>query len=252
VEYLLWIGCAAAFDPRNQKIARSLVKILHTAGISFAVLGEEESCTGDPARRVGHEYLYQTQARQNVETLQMYGVGKILTLCPHCFNSLGREYSDLGGHYRVVHHTQLIYDLIESGRLKLTRRVEAVASYHDSCYLGRYNGIYDAPRDILKKIPGLELVEMKRRRATGMCCGSGGGLMWVEEDPGKRINEKRVDQIQEALVSGPRRAASRLVASACPFCMTMLEDGLAARRSDVQDRDIAELVAEAIGEGEPT
>jgi Fe-S oxidoreductase len=249
VEYLLWIGCAAAFDPRNQKIARSLVKILHTAGVSFAVLGEEESCTGDPARRIGHEYLYQTQARHNVETLQMYGVSKILTLCPHCFNSLGREYGDLGGHYTVVHHTQLIYDLIESGRLKLTRRVEALASYHDSCYLGRYNGIYDVPRDILKKIPGLELVEMRRSRATGMCCGSGGGLMWVEEVPGKRVNEKRVDQIQEALTSSPGRAASRLVATACPFCMTMLEDGLAARRSDVQDRDIAEIVAQAIGKG---
>ena len=248
VEYLLWVGCSAAFDPRNQKIARSLVKILQTAGVSFAVLGEEESCTGDPARRIGHEYLYQTQARQNVGTLQTYAVRKILTLCPHCFNCLGREYGDLGGHYTVVHHTQLIHDLIESGRVKLARKVEAVASYHDSCYLGRHNGIYDAPRKILEKIPGLELVEMNRSRATGMCCGSGGGLMWVEEEQGKRVNERRVDQIQEALASAPGRAGSRLVASACPFCMTMLEDGLAARKADVQDKDIAELVADAIGE----
>ena len=248
VEYLLWVGCSAAFDPRNQKIARSLVKILQTGGVSFAVLGEEESCTGDPARRIGHEYLYQTQARQNVQTLETYSVRKILTLCPHCFNCLGREYGDVGGHYTVVHHTQLIHDLIESGRVKLARKVQGVVSYHDSCYLGRHNGIYDAPREILKQIPGLEVVEMKRSRATGMCCGSGGGLMWVEEEPGKRVNEKRVDQIQEALASAADRAGSRLVASACPFCMTMLEDGLAARKADVQDKDIAELVAEAIGE----
>jgi Fe-S oxidoreductase len=248
VEYLLWVGCSAAFDPRNQKIARSLVKILQAGGVSFAVLGEEESCTGDPSRRIGHEYLYQTQARRNVETLQTYTLDKILTLCPHCFNCLGREYGDLGGHYTVVHHTQLVYDLIQSERVKPARKIEAVAAYHDSCYLGRHNGIYDAPREILKKIPGLELVEMERSRATGMCCGSGGGLMWVEEEPGKRVNEKRVDQIQEALAGAPGRTGSRLVASACPFCMTMLEDGLAARRADVQDKDIAELVAEAIGE----
>jgi Fe-S oxidoreductase len=249
VEYLLWVGCSAAFDPRNQKIARSLVKILQAAGVSFAVLGEEESCTGDPARRIGHEYLYQTQARRNVETLQNYTVGKILTLCPHCFNCLGREYGDLDGHYTVIHHTQLIYDLIESGRVKPVRKVDAITAYHDSCYLGRYNGIYDAPREILKKIPGLDLVEMERSRSTGMCCGSGGGLMWIDEEPGKRVNEKRVDQIHEALAGVPGRTGSRLVASACPFCMTMLEDGLAARRADVQDKDIAELVAEAIGEG---
>jgi Fe-S oxidoreductase len=246
VEYLLWIGCSAAFDPRNQRIARSLVMILQKAKISFAVLGEEETCTGDPARRIGHEYLYQIQARQNIETLTNYGVTKILTLCPHCFNCLGNEYLELGGKYAVVHHVQLIRELLQTGRLKLSRRVEGLVSYHDACYLGRHNGIYDAPREILSEIPGLELVEMRRSRETAMCCGSGGGLMWVEEEPGKRVNEKRIEQIQEAFGSVRRAAARRLVVSACPFCMTMLEDGLAASKTNVQDKDIAELVAEAL------
>lgn len=247
VEYLFWVGCSAAFDPRNQKIARSMVMILNGAGVSFAVLGEEESCTGDPARRIGHEYLFQTQARQNVETLRDYAVRKILTLCPHCFNCIGKEYPDFGGHYTVVHHTQLIHELLESGRIRLPGRIDAVAAYHDSCYLGRHNGIYDSPREILRKIPGLRLVEMTRSRETGMCCGSGGGLMWVEEEPGKRVNEKRVRQVQEALATDSGESGKRLVASGCPFCMTMLEDGLASGKADVQDRDIAELVAEAMG-----
>jgi Fe-S oxidoreductase len=246
VEYLLWIGCSAAFDARNQRIARSLVTILQKADISFAVLGEEETCTGDPARRIGHEYLYQIQARQNIDTLSTYGVQKILTLCPHCFNCLGNEYLILGGNYTVVHHVQLLHELLETGRIKLSNRVEAAVTYHDSCYLGRHNGIYDAPREILKQIPGLELLEMKRSRETGMCCGSGGGLMWVEEEPGKRVNERRVQQVQETLESAQGGPGTRLVASACPFCITMLEDGLAARKMNVQDKDIAELVADAL------
>jgi Fe-S oxidoreductase len=246
VEYLLWIGCSAAFDPRNQRIARSLVEILEKARISWAVLGEEETCTGDPARRMGHEYLYQVQARQNIETLSAYQVTKILTLCPHCFNCLGNEYPALGGKYTVVHHVQLLHELLETGRIKLSNRLEARVAYHDSCYLGRHNGIYDAPRAILQQIPGLELIEMKQSRETGMCCGSGGGLMWVEEEPGKRVNERRVAQVQEAFASAPRGLERRLLASACPFCMTMLEDGLAASKTDVQEKDIAELVAEAL------
>jgi Fe-S oxidoreductase len=173
-------------------------------------------------------------------------VQKILTLCPHCFNCLGNEYPALGGNYRVVHHVQLIEELLQTGRLKLSKRVEAVVSYHDSCYLGRHNGIYDAPREILKQIPGLELIEMKRSRETGMCCGSGGGLMWVEEEPGKRVNDRRVEEVQKAFESMQSRPGNRLVASACPFCMTMLEDGLAARKMDVLDKDIAEMVADAL------
>jgi Fe-S oxidoreductase len=246
VEYLLWVGCSAAFDARNQRIARSLVTILQKAEISFAVLGEEETCTGDPARRMGHEYLYQVQTRQNIDTLSNYGVQKILTLCPHCFNCLGNEYPALGGKYTVVHHVQLIHELLETGRINPSNPLNAVVSYHDSCYLGRHNGIYDAPRQVLKRIPGLEIVEMKRSRENGMCCGSGGGLMWVEEEPGKRVNEKRIEQIQEAFERVPSSPGSRLVASACPFCMTMLEDGLAAKKTSVQDKDLAELVAEAL------
>jgi Fe-S oxidoreductase len=246
VEYLLWIGCSASFDARNQRIARSLVTILQKAGISFAVLGEEETCTGDPARRMGHEYLYQAQARQNIETLSGYKVRKILTLCPHCFNCLGNEYPALGGNYRVVHHVQLLRELLETGRINLSQSVKAVVSYHDSCYLGRYNGIYDAPRHVLKQIPGLELIEMKRSGETGMCCGSGGGLMWVEEEPGKRVNDRRVEQVQEVFETAKDKPGRRFVASACPFCMTMLEDGLAAAKTNVEDMDIAELIAEAL------
>ncbi|MBM3736171.1 MAG: (Fe-S)-binding protein [Acidobacteria bacterium] len=245
VEYLLWVGCSVSFDPRNQKIARSLVKVLGAARVSFAVLGEEEGCTGDPARRVGHEYLFQEQARQNVETLNSYSVPKILTLCPHCFNCIGKEYPDFGGNYTVVHHTQLIHELIESGRLQLNGRIDAKVTYHDSCYLGRHNGVYDPPRRILEKIPGLDIIDMPRSRETGMCCGSGGGLMWIEEEPGKRVNERRVEQIEDAMPKGG--GGPRVVASACPFCMTMMEDGLAAKNTGIPDRDIAELVAEAIG-----
>ncbi|MBL8290206.1 MAG: (Fe-S)-binding protein [Bryobacterales bacterium] len=250
VEYLLWVGCSAAFDPRNQKIARSLVAILQEAKISFAVLGEEESCTGDAARRIGHEYLYQIQAQQNVDTLSGYEIRKILTLCPHCFNCLGKEYSDFGGNYEVVHYVQLVRELLDTGRLRLSKPLDAVVSYHDSCYLGRHNGIYDAPRDILARIPGIQVVEMKRARENGMCCGSGGGLMWVEEEPGKRVNERRVDQVMEAFES-TQHSGARVLASACPFCMTMLEDGVAARKLPVQGKDIAELVAEALIRGTP-
>jgi Fe-S oxidoreductase len=251
VEYLLWVGCSAAFEPRNQRIARSLVQILNRAGVSFAVLGDEESCTGDPARRTGHEYLYQLQAQANVETLRRYSFGRILTLCPHCYNCLGREYPDFGGAYAVVHHTQLIHELIQRGKLSLTRNLAAVVTYHDSCYLGRYNGVFDAPREVLKRIPGLEIVEMKRSREDGMCCGAGGGLMWIEEEPGKRVNELRVDQVKDAIATVPSAGKRALVASACPFCMTMLEDGLSSRKAAVQDKDIAELVAEAMGLSSP-
>ena len=246
VDFLFWVGCSAAFDPRNQKIARSLVRILEAAGVSFAVLGEEERCTGDPARRMGHEYLFQVQAESNVELLSGYGVERILTLCPHCYNTFKKEYPDFGGRYEVVHHTELIRDLLETGRITLDHPLDGAAVFHDSCYLGRHNRIFDAPRQILRKLPGLKTVEMERNREYGMCCGAGGGLTWIEEEPGRRVNDHRVDQAMEALSEQAGRE-NRILATACPFCMTMLEDGLAARETGLKDRDIAELVAESMG-----
>lgn len=248
VDYLLWVGCSAAFDARNQKIARSIVRILNAAGVSFAVLGEEERCTGDPARRMGHEYLFQLQAEANIELLDQYSVERILTLCPHCYNTLRNEYPDFGGRYRVIHHTEFILELLERGRIHLERPLEAVVTFHDSCYLGRYNGIYRAPRAVLARIPGVELVEMERRQELAMCCGGGGGLTWLEEEPGRRVNERRARQAREALdrIPGGRE---RLLATACPFCMTMMEDALAAHSGSppLKDRDLAELVAESMG-----
>ena len=246
VEYLFWVGCSAAFDARNQKIARSIVRILNAAGVSFAVLGDEESCTGDPARRMGHEYLYQIHAETNIEVMKQYRVDKVLTICPHCFNTMKNEYPDFGGEYEVVHHTELILELLEQGRLKLTQPTDRVITYHDSCYLGRHNRIFDAPREILRRLPGVELVEMAANRENGMCCGAGGGLMWFEEEPGKRVNDIRIAQARTAL-SGADSDKPATIASACPFCMTMMEDGLGAQEAAIEDRDVAELVAEALG-----
>lgn len=245
-EYLFFIGCAASFDPRAQKIARSMVQIMKHAGIKFAVLGEEEGCTGDPARRIGHEYIFQMLAKQNIETFKRYNVKKILTICPHCYNTLKNEYPALGGQYEVTHHTELIEGLLNAGRLKLTKEISATIAYHDSCYLGRYNRIFDAPRNILQKITGVKLIEMERRRERGMCCGAGGGLMWLEEEPGKRVNELRVKQAQEAFAQNRTNGQAQLVASACPFCMTMLEDGIKSKNAEFENKDIAELVAEAL------
>ncbi len=242
VEYLFWVGCATAFEPRNHKIARSLVQILRAAGITFAILGEEETCTGDPARRIGHEYLFQMQAQQNIERFNTYGVKKILTVCPHCYNTFQNEYPDFGGHYEVVHHSQLIAQLVKEGRVRLTKEVRQTITYHDSCYLGRYNKVYDAPRATLDAIPGTRRVEMKRSREKGMCCGAGGGLMWVEEEPEKRVNDRRLMQAMEV--------KPEIVATACPFCMIMLEDGIKNKSLPLQDKDIAELVAESIEAGQ--
>ena len=246
VDYLFWVGCSAAFDARNQKIARAVVKILNAAGVSFAVLGTEETCTGDPARRIGHEYIYQMQAEANVETLSHYSFKKVLTLCPHCFNTLHKEYPDYGGHYEVIHHTALIHELLEQGKLRFSHTVEHTVTYHDSCYLGRHNRIFEPPRAILQQIPGVELVEMERHREVGMCCGAGGGMMWVEEAPSQRVNDQRVAQAESATAQASHEK-SPVIATACPFCMTMLEDGLAAKKSTLQDKDIAELVCEALG-----
>jgi Fe-S oxidoreductase len=247
VDYLFWVGCSAAYDPRNTKIAQSMVKILQAAGIDFAVLGEEERCTGDPARRMGNEYLFGIQAEMNVELLAGYKFDHILTICPHCYNSFAKDYPDFGGEYSVIHHTQLISEIIDAGRLSLSKSVDAVATFHDSCYLGRHNRIFDAPRDILAKIPGIQTVEMERNREMAMCCGGGGGLSWFEEDTDKRVNDRRVEQATQA-VEKISNDKPRMIVTSCPFCLTMIEDGLAARETTIVDRDIAELVAEAIDE----
>ncbi len=239
VEYLFFVGCAAALEPRNQKIAQSLVKILNHAGVSFAILGEEESCTGDPARRIGHEYIFQLLAERLIETLKKYGVKRILTICPHCYNTFKWEYPQFGGNYEVIHHTQMIAQLIRGGRLKFKEELNLKASYHDSCYLGRHNRIYEPPRFILKKLPGAKPVEIKPNRRQGTCCGAGGGLMWLEEPPDKRVNDLRISQ---AMVGKPD-----VLATACPFCLTMLEDGIAGQEAELAAKDLAELVAEALG-----
>lgn len=247
VDYLFWVGCSAAFDPRNAKIARAMVKILQEAGIDFAVLGEEERCTGDPARRMGHEYLFAIQAETNVELLAEYKFNHILTICPHCFNTFSKEYPDFGGQYSVIHHTELIDRLITEGKIALTTPVDALATFHDSCYLGRHNRIFEAPRNILQNIPGIEIAEMERNKEMAMCCGAGGGLTWFEEETDQRVNDRRVEQAAAATGTASN-GKTRLIATSCPFCMTMIEDGLAARETGLVDKDVAELVVEAMGD----
>ncbi len=236
---LYWIGCAGSFDDRNKKITLAMVKILRAAGVDFAILGKEEGCTGDPARRTGNEYLFQMLAANNVEVLNRYKVQKILTHCPHCYHTLKSEYPDFGGKFELIHHTQFIEGLVNSGKLKLTKEVNSSVAWHDSCYLGRYYDIYDAPRNVVKAIPGAKLVELPRNKSRSVCCGAGGGRFWMEEHIGERINEYRA---KEALA-----AETDTVGSACPFCLIMMRDGVAAQgKEDVKTRDIAELVAESI------
>ena len=239
VEYLYWVGCSASYDRRNQHVARAVVKILRAAGVSFAVM-QEERCNGDAARRLGEEYAYQTLAAENIENLKRYRFRKVITACPHCFNTIGNEYRQFGGTFEVVHHSVVIADLVRQGRLRLTRSRAELIAYHDSCYLGRYNDVFDAPRESLRAIPGLRLVEMARSRNKGLCCGGGGGHMWMEIRGERRINEIRVE---EALST---RAGT--VGTACPFCMAMVDLGRKVKgvEETLQVKDIAELVAEAL------
>jgi Fe-S oxidoreductase len=237
-EYLYWVGCAGSFDERAKRITQSLAQVLEHAGVSFGILGPAELCTGDPARRIGNEYLFQTLAEQNVETLNGLGVTKIVANCPHCFNTLRNEYPDYGGTYEVIHHTQLLARLIADGRLRPSNPVVDSLTYHDPCYLGRHNEVYDAPRDVLGKVPGLRTVEMERHKQRGFCCGAGGARMWMEERLGKRINVERTD---EALSTG---AASLGVA--CPYCMIMLDDGVKSRGKELRVLDVAQVVAASI------
>ncbi len=243
VDYLLWVGCLGSFDGRNQRTTIALARILQAAGIRFAILGREETCTGDPARRVGNEYLAQLLAQQAVETLNACQVRKIVTTCPHCFNAIRNEFPQLGGHYEVVHHSQLISTLLAEGRIRLqsgSAVAQGKVTYHDPCYLGRYNRVFDEPRAALSALPGIQLAEMPRNRSRSFCCGGGGGRMFMEETRGQRINQARV---REALETG-----AEVLAAACPFCMTMFEDGIrgAGAEGSLQVLDIAELVAGAL------
>ena len=242
-EILFWVGCAGSFDQRAQKITKAFATILDKTGINYAILGKEEACTGDPARRAGNEFIFQMMAYNNIQILNGYGIKKIVTACPHCFNTLKNEYPELGGNYEVIHHTTFLQQLIDGGKIKLKeggnfkgKRI----TYHDSCYLGRANNIYEAPRKVLE-ILDAELVEMKRCRTNGLCCGAGGAQMFKEDEPGdKRINIERTD---EALALQPN-----IIAAACPFCNTMITDGVKNREKEEEVRvlDIAELIAESM------
>jgi Fe-S oxidoreductase len=239
-EYLYFVGCAASYDEANRAVARAFVQLLQKAGVDFAILGGQETCNGDPARRIGNEYLYQMQAQQNIEAMNGAKVKKVIATCPHCFNTIKNEYPQFGGRYEVVHHTQLLASLIREGRLRPSQAIDGKFTYHDSCYLGRWNDIYDPPREIVEAIPGTEVVEIERHHKRGFCCGAGGGRMWMEEKIGTRINHARVEQTLRT--EAPR------VATACPFCLTMFRDGISAKgaESQLQVKDLAQYLADSV------
>lgn len=243
-EILFWVGCAGSFDDRYKRVTEAFVKILNALEISFAVLGQEESCTGDPARRAGNEFLFQMQAMSNIQVLDGYNIKKIVTACPHCFNTIKNEYPALGGNYEVIHHSTFLQQLINDGQIKIKeggsfkgRRI----TYHDSCFLGRANNIYEAPRNVLEALDA-DLVEMKRCKTKGFCCGAGGAQMFKDAEPGRK--EVNVDRTEEALGTG-----ASTIAVACPFCMTMMSDGVKnkEKENEVNVKDLAELIAEAKG-----
>lgn len=243
-EILFWVGCAGSYDERYKRVTKAFVKILQAVGTRFAVLGTEETCTGDPARRAGNEFLFQMQATSVIQVLNGYGVKKIVTACPHCFNTIKNEYPDLGGTYEVIHHSTFLQQLIEAGKIKLKeggsfkgKRI----TYHDSCYLGRANNVYEAPRTVLESLDA-DLVEMKRCRTTGLCCGAGGAQMFKEPEKGKK--DINVERAEEAIATG-----AGTIAVACPFCLTMMSDGVKAKNKEdsIQVKDLAELIAESQG-----
>lgn len=240
-EVLFWVGCSGSFDERAKKITKAFVKLLNSAGVPFAILGSEESCTGDPAKRAGNEFLFQMQAMANIEVLNAYEVKKIVTACPHCFNTLKNEYPSLGGDYEVVHHTQFLKSLLDDGRLTIAggQFKGKKITFHDPCYLGRANNIYEAPRDLIEKLDA-ELLEMKRSRRNGLCCGAGGAQMFKEPEKGNK--DVNVERTEDALETQPE-----IIAAGCPFCNTMLTDGVKAknREHDIKVMDVAELIANA-------
>jgi len=241
-EILFWVGCAGSFDDRAKRVTKAFVTILNATQTKFAVLGTEETCNGDPARRAGNEFLFQMQAMNNIQVLNGYGIKKIVTACPHCFNTLKNEYPELGGNYEVIHHSTFLQQLINEGKIKLTggsfkgKKI----TYHDSCYLGRANNIYEAPREVLQALDA-DLVEMKRCRTTGLCCGAGGAQMFKEPEKGKK--DINVARSEEALATG-----ATTIAVACPFCMTMITDGVKnkEKENEVKVKDLAELIAESL------
>ncbi len=244
VEWLYWVGCAGGLDDRARKSTQAIARVMHAAGVKFAILGAGESCTGDPARRLGNEYLWQEMAKANIETLDGAGVKKIIASCPHCFNTIGNEYPALGGNYEVVHHSQLLGRLVAEGKLTPQDPIVAKLTYHDPCYLGRHNNEYDAPRTVLDAVPGLERVEMHRHGKRGFCCGAGGSRMWMEERIGKRVN---VERTEEALGTG-----AEIIATSCPYCLIMLDDAVTSKRADGEAQgvtviDIAQVLANSIG-----
>ncbi|MDP3500561.1 MAG: (Fe-S)-binding protein [Myxococcales bacterium] len=274
-EYLFYVGCAGSYDDRMKKVSKAVAKVLTEAGVTFATLGKEETCTGDSARRGGNEYLYQTLAKMNVEAWNAKGIKTIVTQCPHCFNTIKNEYPEFGGNYRVISHTELINELLKDKRIKLSKVMNEKLTYHDPCYLGRHNGVFDAPREVLKAIPGLEVIEMQRSERESFCCGAGGARMWMEEHTGQRINHNRVNEIantlahakdpsvplplatdlkQPGLVGQFKGKAEGSVAVACPFCHTMIKDGLndTERGDTIKVRDVAELVAESMETKQPS
>jgi Fe-S oxidoreductase len=240
VEYLYWVGCAGSLDERGRKQVEATARMLHRAGVKFGVLGPRESCTGDPARRMGNEYLFQEMAKVNIETLNGVGAKKIVASCPHCFNTMKNEYPALGGDYEVIHHSELLGHLVANGKLVPGVGYKGTVTYHDPCYLGRHNRVFDEPRSVLDSIPGVKQIEMGRCREKGFCCGAGGARMWMEENIGKRVN---MDRTEEALGTG-----ADIVSTACPFCMIMLDDAVKAqgRGDDVSVMDISQVFEKSL------
>ena len=249
VEYLFWVGCAGALEDRARKTTAAIATLLHTAGVTFAVLGPGETCTGDPARRMGNEFVFSMLAQQNIETLNEAGARKIVASCPHCFNTIAHEYPQLGGNYQVIHHTQLLARLVADGKLTPVNPVEQKITYHDPCFLGRHNKVFTAPRHIMEQVPGVQAQEMHRCKERGFCCGAGGARMWMEERIGKRINTERID---EALSTNPDT-----VSTACPYCLVMLGDAIAAKKASgeapesLEIVDVAQLLARSVRPAQP-